>query len=54
MNRVLGPQAPPGMANDERLACLATLSNGITDALATHGSAKMKKHAIDKLEDRQH
>ena len=49
MHRVLGPQAHPAMVDDERLACLATLSNGITDALATHGSPKMKKHAIDKL-----
>jgi HD-like signal output (HDOD) protein len=49
MNRILGAQAHPAMPDDERLACLATLSNGITDALATQGSPKMKKHAIDKL-----
>jgi hypothetical protein len=49
MNRMLGPQAHAAMAEDERLACLATLSNGITDALATAGSPKMKRHAIDKL-----
>lgn len=49
MNRVPGSQAHQSMTDEERLACLATLSNGITDALAAHTSPKTKKHAIDRL-----
>jgi HD-like signal output (HDOD) protein len=49
MNRVTGAQAHASMTDEERLAALATLSNGVADALATSASPKMKKQAIERL-----
>ena len=37
------------MTDEEKLGALATLSNGVADALATSASPKMKKQAIDRL-----
>jgi len=49
MNRVTGAQAHASMTDEEKLGALATLSNGIADALATSAAPKMKKLAIDRL-----
>jgi eukaryotic-like serine/threonine-protein kinase len=49
MNRVTGAQTHASMTDEEKLGALATLSNGIADALATSASPKMKKQAIDRL-----
>jgi HD-like signal output (HDOD) protein len=49
MNRIAGSQVHSSMTEEERLGCLATLSNGIADALATSASPKMKKQAIERL-----
>ena len=49
MNRVTGAQSHASMTDEEKLGALATLSNGVADALATSASPKMKKLAIDRL-----
>jgi HD-like signal output (HDOD) protein len=49
MNRVTGSQAHASMTDDEKLGAMATLSNGVADALATSASPKMKKQAIERL-----
>ncbi|HET9011266.1 MAG TPA: HDOD domain-containing protein [Gemmatimonadaceae bacterium] len=49
MNRVTGAQSHASMTDEEKLAALATLSNGVADALATSASPKVKKQAIDRL-----
>jgi HD-like signal output (HDOD) protein len=49
MNRVTGAQAHASMTDEEKLGALATLSNGVADALATSAAPKMKKLAIDRL-----
>ena len=49
MNRVTGAQAHASMTDEEKLGALATLSNGVADALATSAPPKMKKLAIDRL-----
>jgi HD-like signal output (HDOD) protein len=49
MNRIPGSQAHASMTDEERLGAVATLSNGVADALATPASPKMKKQAIDRL-----
>jgi eukaryotic-like serine/threonine-protein kinase len=49
MNKIPGSQAHASMTDEEKLGALATLSNGVADALATSASPKMKKQAIDRL-----
>jgi HD-like signal output (HDOD) protein len=49
LNRVTGAQSHASMTDEERLGALATLSNGVADALASAASPKMKKQAIDRL-----
>src|SRR5689334_19383420 len=49
MNRVTGAQSHASMTDEEKLGALATLSNGVADALASSASPKMKKQAIDRL-----
>ena len=49
MNRVPGSQAHASMTDEEKLGALATLSNGVADALATQASPKVKKQAIERL-----
>jgi HD-like signal output (HDOD) protein len=49
MNRVTGAQMHASMTDDEKLGAVATLSNGVADALATSASPKMKKQAIERL-----
>lgn len=49
MMHIPGSRAHLSMTETERLACLATLANGITDALAAPTSAKQKRAAIDRL-----
>ena len=49
MNRVTGSQAHSSMTDEEKLGALATLSNGVADALATSAAPKMKKMAIERL-----
>jgi HD-like signal output (HDOD) protein len=49
MTRVPGSQVHSSMTEEEKLGALATLSNGVADALATSASPKMKKQAIDRL-----
>ena len=49
MNRVTGSQAHASMTDEEKLGALATLSNGVADALATSASPKAKKQAIERL-----
>ena len=49
MNRVTGSQAHASMTDEEKLGALATLSNGVADALASGASPKMKKAAIERL-----
>jgi HD-like signal output (HDOD) protein len=49
LTRVTGSQVHPSMTEEEQLGCVATLSNGIADALATHGGARSRKQTIDRL-----
>jgi hypothetical protein len=49
MNRITGSQSHASMTDEEKLGALATLSNGVADALATSASPKLKKQAIDRL-----
>jgi HD-like signal output (HDOD) protein len=49
MTRVSGSRSHQSMTDAERLACLATLANGITAALAAPTDAKNKRAAIDRL-----
>jgi HD-like signal output (HDOD) protein len=49
MNRVSGSQTHASMTDEEKLGALATLSNGVADALATSASPKNKKQAIERL-----
>jgi eukaryotic-like serine/threonine-protein kinase len=49
MNRVTGSQTHASMTDEEKLGALATLSNGVADALATSAAPKVKKAAIDRL-----
>ena len=49
MSRVTGAQAHASMTDEEKLGALATLSNGVADALATSASPKTKKQAIERL-----
>ena len=49
MNRVTGAQSHASMTDEEKLGALATLSNGVADALASSAAPKMKKQAIDRL-----
>ena len=49
MTRIAGSRAHQSMTAAEKLACLATLSNGITDALAAPTDAKDKRSAIERL-----
>jgi HD-like signal output (HDOD) protein len=49
MTRITGPQSHQSMTDAEKLACVATLSNAITDALAAPTDAKNKRGAIDRL-----
>jgi hypothetical protein len=49
MNRVTGSQTHASMTDEEKLGALATLSNGVADALATSASPKIKKQAIERL-----
>ena len=43
MNRVTGSQAHASMTDEEKLGALATLSNGVADALATSASPKIEE-----------
>jgi eukaryotic-like serine/threonine-protein kinase len=49
MARLSGSRAHASMTETEKLACLSTLANGITDALAAPTEAKDKRAAIDRL-----
>lgn len=49
MTRVGGSRSHQSMTDAEKLACLATLSNGITDTLAAPTDAKDKRAAITRL-----
>lgn len=49
MTRIPGPQAHDSMTEEEKLGALATLTNGITDALAAPTSAGDKRAAIGRL-----
>jgi hypothetical protein len=49
MARVAGSQSHQSMTDAEKLACLATLANGITDALAAPTEAKEKRATIERL-----
>ena len=49
MTRIAGSRSHQSMTDAEKLACLATLANGITDALAAPSEAKEKRSAIDRL-----
>jgi eukaryotic-like serine/threonine-protein kinase len=49
MTRIAGSRSHQSMTDAEKLACLATLANGITDALAAPTDAKDKRSAIDRL-----
>ena len=49
MARIAGSRAHQSMTETEKLACLATLANGITDTLAARTDAKEKRSAIDRL-----
>jgi HD-like signal output (HDOD) protein len=49
MNRVTGSQAHASMTDEEKLGAVATLSNGVADALASTASPKAKKAAIERL-----
>ena len=49
MNRVTGSQTHASMTDEEKLGAMATLSNGVADALATSASPKNKKQAIERL-----
>jgi HD-like signal output (HDOD) protein len=49
MTRIAGSRSHQSMTDSEKLACLATLANGITDALAAPTDAKDKRAAIHRL-----
>jgi HD-like signal output (HDOD) protein len=49
MTRISGYQAHDAMSDEEKLGSLATLTNGITDTLASHVSAGDKRAAIGRL-----
>jgi len=49
MMRVVGSRAHQSMTDTEKLACVATLANDITDALAAPTDAKAKRAAITRL-----
>jgi len=49
ITRVSGARAHQSMTDAERLGCLSTLSNGITDALAAPTEARDKRAAINTL-----
>jgi HD-like signal output (HDOD) protein len=49
MSRITGPQSRPSMNDTEKLACVATLANSVTDALAAPTDAKEKRAAIERL-----
>jgi HD-like signal output (HDOD) protein len=49
MTRIVGSRTHQSMTDTERLACLATLANGITDALAAPTDAKEKRAEIERL-----
>src|SRR6185295_10635616 len=49
MSRVTGSQTHASMTDEEKLGALATLSNGVADALATNANPKVKKQAIERL-----
>jgi HD-like signal output (HDOD) protein len=49
MARIAGSRSHQSMTEAEKLACLATLSNGITDALAAPTGATDKRAAINRL-----
>jgi HD-like signal output (HDOD) protein len=49
MTRVAGSRSHQSMTDAEKLACLATLANGITDVLAAPIDAQQKRAAIDRL-----
>jgi HD-like signal output (HDOD) protein len=49
MARITGSRSHQSMTDTEKLACLATLANGITDALAASTDATAKRGAIDRL-----
>lgn len=49
MMHIPGSRAHQSMTDTERLACLATLANGITDALAAPTTAKQKRAVIERL-----
>ncbi len=49
MNRMPGSQAHASMTNEEKLGALATLSNGVADAIATKANPKAKKQTIERL-----
>jgi HD-like signal output (HDOD) protein len=49
MSRVPGSQSHSSMTDEEKLGAVATLSNGVADALATPAAPKAKKQAIERL-----
>jgi eukaryotic-like serine/threonine-protein kinase len=49
MTRITGAQAHDSMDDEERLGSLATLTNGITDTLASQNSTGDKRAAIGRL-----
>ena len=49
MAHIAGSRSHQSMTDEEKLACLATLANGITDALAAPTEAKDKRGAIERL-----
>jgi HD-like signal output (HDOD) protein len=49
MTRIAGSRSHQSMTDTEKLACVATLANSITDALAAPTDAKAKRAAIERL-----
>jgi HD-like signal output (HDOD) protein len=49
MARISGSQSHQSMTATEKLACVATLANSITDALAAPTDARAKRAAIERL-----
>ncbi len=49
MTRITGSQSRLSMNETEKLACVATLANSITDALAAPTDAREKRAVIDRL-----
>ena len=49
MTRVAGSRAHRSMTETEKLACVATLANAMTDALAARTDAREKRTAIERL-----